>query len=491
MKRVSRGSAMVAKLEQGKHGGRNSAATSKLMKSAAPSASPSSAGKKRVRNSTAKKIVIVDPTKANDMDVEEHTLKANSPTKTAQSPPKPARPEPTRLMLQRMYLTSAFRCLDMALLNMAQTKKLCVWERVKEYVQQLSRERFDEKDLALVLSVWPGAFTLNWRTLVIDSISGASLHLCIEATNDIALDPTASSVLSVGTYSTKLTERMTAFENMLSEILKEYTNIHGDHGVLEADMTYLPKRPDCSVTLASSSISPPAKVTSSSGNPAHFTSHDILGSREQNKKIHARNELLRNIENLKASAANTNSSIPVRQKIVQPPTVRETVGTVGGITAGLSTSLPIALSMENLRHNAANKEIEEKKRNIERVAQDDRQKAINRVQAIAPLCDALRSYIILKKNAQTQLTETVLEELSHSFHITEVECLARLKIISRELPQFLTFFAPDDVVAESTLRVNLSAPYADLRQRALHFTKTSMKKINDKYVDALSQIAGQ
>ena len=91
MKRVSRGSAMVAKLEQGKHGGRNSAATSKLMKSAAPSASPSSAGKKRVRNSTAKKIVIVDPTKANDMDVEEHTLKANSPTKTAQSPPKPAR----------------------------------------------------------------------------------------------------------------------------------------------------------------------------------------------------------------------------------------------------------------------------------------------------------------------------------------------------------------------------------------------------------------
>ena len=154
--------------------------------------------------------------------------------------------------------------------------------------------------------------------------------------------------------------------------------------------------------------------------------------------------------------------------------------------------------MEELWRMAREKEREAVHNASLLAAEKLRSQAEQRLKALPVLCDSLRSHSKAKRHQSCPvLALDVINELSHGATAPQggvsmgrgqageipdyQEMLARLRIIAREVPEFLTVCLPDKVLPHHTLTVHLSTPDAEVRKKMALFVQTATVRLDEKY----------
>ena len=346
---------------------------------------------------------------------------------------------------QSLRLINQFKFLEVAMNNMGR-KRVVVWSQVSKYVEQLSSDSFDLQDLALILTVWPKCVTLKWRVVALDSLSPAEMNLCL------ALAPLLPLVESADGEEAPQKERGNRNRmDIFKEKLQQHTKNSG--GV---------------VLAASGAI--PEKEGGDTGTDSN---------KRRGAKSAARGRATGAVASMGMSGASMGMS-------------RNAFGTVN---VDPKASIP---SMEELWRMAREKEREAVHNASLLAAEKLRSQAEQRLKALPVLCDSLRSHSKAKKHQSCPvLALDVINELSHGATAPQggvstgrgpageipdyQEMLARLRIIAREVPEFLTVCLPDKVLPHHTLTVHLSTPYAEVRKKMALFVQTATVRLDEKY----------
>jgi len=157
-------------------------------------------------------------------------------------------------------------------------------------------------------------------------------------------------------------------------------------------------------------------------------------------------------------------------------------GSSGNLSHVVGGGAGAVVDIQQLRVRVAEREEAQKALAAARVRQQDRHIAITRVYSLSTVCDSLRSLWLSQRNASHAVAaHEVLRDLAPAFGITEVELLTRLRIISREFPEFLSIFQADAVLNVPTIRVNLRAPYVELGRKVAQWVGATLQAIEAKF----------
>jgi hypothetical protein len=438
------------------------------------------------------------------------------------SPTKIPRPEPTPLELQRSDLLHSFRCLEMAINKLG--KKASVWENVREYVQQLSKIKFDENILGLIITIWENAYNISWRNISIDSLNPMQLYLCIEipkTSTSISVSGHQDSVSILankngnGSGNATTTQRIDIFDSMLTATIDGFIAAHSkdssnnnnhDNGtenmmnmnILQPDMSRLPTKPISIVSSKTQNKSNKNKNTKADIDTSTSTiASDITtigigtgtlnASNKKQKKL-ARVSLLQNINKLKEDAsantitnANGNANANANDNNKDNTT--------------MSVNMNINMNMDDLRRITEENEKQHKELSILQTNSEKMTLALTRIRSLPFICDGLRSYILLKSHSNrsgsssssssssnTQYYyDNILQEISPTFGITNLEMVKRIDMICKILPEYLTIFPEDDIITEPTIKINLNLKYSEIRNKIVKYASDSEMKIYEKY----------
>ena len=328
-----------------------------------------------------------------------------------------------------MEILNNFRLLELALNKLG--KRVATWDRVREYVEHLSTTAFGMEDLVLILSVWPEGYKLDWRMIVLDSMSPAKVYLCMNTA-------TVQNVTTVG-------GRTETFQRLLFDRVSKNSG-RGDILVAEIDK-YIPKEP------------------SNAGSAGSTLTQGMLVQKAVMNNV---KEMKSEVDGLSEAFVNNDN---------------DSIGGIGGKKKELVVTGGSQLSqMDTLREMAKERGAIEKNKALAREKERKRLDAERRIRSIPAVCDALRSISLIKnKQSQATIMSEVLRELAPDLSITEQELLSRFQIVAREMPEFLSIFAPDSILAVCTIKVNLHVPYTELRKKAHKFVTESLAKIEAKF----------
>ena len=414
----SRGERALASLNAAK------SSKSPVKKSSAAAAGESSSGSNTERPAAGNAVEAKESKVQIKSSSKKSSPKKKVPTKTNEAVNKSTTPEkqassssPKRQFnwkdKQVMEILNNFRFLELALNKLG--KRVATWGRVREYVQSLSTTSFDMEDLVLILSVWPEGYKLDWRMVALDSVTPAKVYLCMNTAN----------IQNIKTIS----RRAEAFQERILDKVKD--NGRGD--VLAANMhDFIPKEP------------------SRSGFGSNFTQSMLV-----------QKTVLNTINIMKEG-----NGEPLQIGLNEEASKKKELVVVGGS------------QMDTLREMAKERGVLEKSKALAREKERKKIDAERRIRSIPAVCDALRSISLVKnRQSQASIMSEMLRDLAPDLSITEQELLARFQIIAREMPHFLSIFAPDSIVAASRIKVNLHVPYAELRKKAQVFVTESLSKI--------------
>jgi hypothetical protein len=104
----------------------------------------------------------------------------------------------------------------------------------------------------------------------------------------------------------------------------------------------------------------------------------------------------------------------------------------------------------------------------EMTQQQEKQKQVNteicRLNSLGSLCDVLKSNAMITKRTSFPLRE-VVQRLSQEMLLTEMELLARIKLLFELVPEFVKINTPNQVVPMATLKLNFDCVYEDIREK--------------------------
>jgi len=281
------------------------------------------------------------------------------------------------------------------------------WESVRSAVEHMGSASFSLEDLAVIVVIWPQAFTCSWRVVALDSSKPRALHLIVAAN--------LSQPTGAFTGGTQTQNRMNYFNELLAQWMEANRGLQ-----IEANLGVLPPRPDGS-SSANSSRSPKRK------------SALFQFSASERQELQARNNP---------------SAIAITAAAAAE---RSAVSASGGIEQ---------LRLEAIERQRLNKQREEQL-NLER----HKVANLTLIKSLPPLCDALRSLALARNKRSSFITTELLRELVLSLRISEAEVKARLAKLAAELPEFVTLLPADGRVAVDTVRVNLLVEYAEVRRK--------------------------
>ena len=340
-----------------------------------------------------------------------------------QQPPRSAEDvEAEELELQQSRVKSNFRKLELVLKTLRTGGKVSAWEVVCSSVEQMSSDSFDLEDLAVIISIWPEAFSCTWRVASSDPSKPKALHLIVTAALS---QPTGSF-----TGGTRSQNRMNHFNFLLAQWIETNKGVKMDAA---AALGVLPQRP---LTFAGGG----GEVAG--GSPGVARSGTAASAAVKSPKRKSALSQFSLSERQELQARNSTSHVPVE---------RSAASVSGGI--------------EQLRLEAIERERASKLR--EEHLQLERQRAANiaTLKALLPLCDALRSLALSRNKRSSFVTTELLRELVLSLRISEAELKTRLAKVAEELPEFLTLLPADERVSVETVRVNLVVEYAEVRRK--------------------------
>ena len=312
-------------------------------------------------------------------------------------------------------------------------KKVAVWPQVSKYVEQLSTDSFDLHDLALILTIWPKCIQLDWRVIALDSLSPPEMNLCLTFPSPVPLVKSADNGETL-----QRENRVEVFKRKLQQ------HTSNDKEYIVAEEGVIPEKCDPVVghkntAGAMSSAVKAIKISAALGAALPVTSHSMYGTINVDPK----------------------ASIP---------------------------------SMDKLFKMAQEREKEAAREACHLADEKKRSQAEQRLNALPALCDSLRSLSKAKKHQSCPvLADDVMNDICRGATVqvgdalrtyespTKHEMLARLQIIARELPEFLTLYSPDSVLPHHTLTVHLAANYAEVRRKIVMFVRSAMNRLNKKF----------
>jgi len=101
-----------------------------------------------------------------------------------------------------------------------------------------------------------------------------------------------------------------------------------------------------------------------------------------------------------------------------------------------------------------------------------------RLESLPTLCEILRSMARSTGQRHRAINELV-RALAPDMKLPNEELKERLIMLSTCAPEFLSIAPADDVVAVETVRINLSAPFADVRRRLQAESTAASKAMKD------------
>jgi hypothetical protein len=123
-----------------------------------------------------------------------------------------------------------------------------------------------------------------------------------------------------------------------------------------------------------------------------------------------------------------------------------------------------------LRREMSRQKVEQELRNDQQISE-----RIARLQALLPLCDALRSAFI-SGNKTSMVLKDLLSLLSLQLFITKHEALTRINILSAVIPEFFQVIRADSMVPHTTVRVNFQVNFSSLRKKLQKYVEDSLSK---------------
>ena len=368
---------------------------------------------------------------------------------------------PSILEEQCLKLVNKFKFLEVALNNMGR-KKAVVWSQVSTYVEQMSASTFHMHDLALILTVWPKCVSLHWRVLAVDSLSEPEMSLCMAfppltsllkgEEEDHQDSPRGEGRLDI------FKMKMKAFREIKEEQKQEQYEFEAAPGVI----------PD-KASLGTMSAQAGTGTRAGTGNVPAW---------------------------VRAKATSATLGLQTRGIIDRESSSNTIAQNIFDSTLNVDARAKI-LSMEDLRELARSREHAAQIKSVNLANEKKKAGAESRLKAILGLCDSLRSLSKAKKHQSCAvLIDDIIRELCSSVDVTrsnkattsesgsygdKAEIMTRLKIISREVPEFLTITAPDDVISDYTLTVQLKANYPEVRQKILKFVSSALLRLDAKY----------
>ena len=101
----------------------------------------------------------------------------------------------------------------------------------------------------------------------------------------------------------------------------------------------------------------------------------------------------------------------------------------------------------------------------DKIARVTAARVANRYSSLPSLCDVLRSLARAERRIANRTSQELVEKLAPDLRISEDELKLRLALLVEHVPEFLSVFPPDDVVDVETVRINLSAPFQQVRRK--------------------------
>jgi hypothetical protein len=101
----------------------------------------------------------------------------------------------------------------------------------------------------------------------------------------------------------------------------------------------------------------------------------------------------------------------------------------------------------------------------------------SRLRSICTMCDALRSRNLSGKRSSNRTSE-VVKMMCEQLSLPQTELLARLQLLADVVPEFLTIIQPDNVVPYSVIRLNMQAPYSQVRKKLSQYAAAALAKMD-------------
>lgn len=129
--------------------------------------------------------------------------------------------------------------------------------------------------------------------------------------------------------------------------------------------------------------------------------------------------------------------------------------------SSVSASTELEYSLESLRTAAKLHKEKAEKALVQRVKDDKEAQESTRRKSLPQLCHVLR-LIALSTNRSTTTISSLMTHLRAKGHEATPSLKVELEFLATIVPEFVTIFPPDDVINESTIRINLATPFTNM-----------------------------
>ena len=132
--------------------------------------------------------------------------------------------------------------------------------------------------------------------------------------------------------------------------------------------------------------------------------------------------------------------------------------------SSVSASTELEYSLDSLRNAAKLYKEKAEKASVQRVKEDKEAQENTRRKSLPQLCHVLR-LIALSTNRSTMTISSLLTHLRAKGHDATPALKVELDFLAATVPEFVTIFPPDDVINESTIRINLTTKFTNMIAR--------------------------
>lgn len=338
----------------------------------------------------------------------------------------------SEILNQVKKLNNDFICLDQILNMMRRKKDNGIWELVKVAVETMSRSDFNLDDLTIILSIFPEAYCISWRSVAKDTISSPELYLCLSINEnwlqqfDSNFSTTNNKDLDIAKIDMirplQVESRKETFKLLIEKKMNSLISLNSasnNEKLIEPNYDCIPIKPEIS-----------------SRKRCNEDAHQLAKKTAIDRQLNLINtkEKLENIKENEIKNGRVGDSLEVLKILVN--------------------------EREKNSIESSKKIIIEKKELVKK----------NRYKSLPVLCDAIRSICISGKKSGRP--ERFLWELNTfvlkiapdlGLHINEL--IIRFKLLQEIVPEFISILPPDDLVNIWTIRINRDAPFVPLRQK--------------------------
>jgi len=128
--------------------------------------------------------------------------------------------------------------------------------------------------------------------------------------------------------------------------------------------------------------------------------------------------------------------------------------------------------IEAMKQRVMHREIQSNALQQEQGQQKEIKLKTQMIQELPILCDTLRAYCIETRKSN-HIHSTILDTLSHDMKYTKMNLKMKMKLLNEIIPEFITILPCCDDVAYEMLRINMNAPYKDIRKKIVLLAKDS------------------